>query len=77
MRLQAFEPNFRATDLEWASGVKFHSHLLRHKMISELAYDPAVPLAVAVRVANHKDPRTTMSYVDDREEAMASALEGR
>jgi integrase len=64
-------------DIEDVTGIKVHSHLFRHTLLTELAHDPTVPIAVTAKLANHKDPRTTMRYVADREQAMADALSGR
>jgi integrase len=64
-------------DIEDVTGIEVHSHLFRHTLLTELAHDPTVPIAVTARLANHKDPRTTMRYVADRESAMARALSGR
>jgi len=64
-------------DIEDSSGIPVWSHLFRHTLLTELARDPSVPLVVAARIANHRDPKTTMRYVADREGAMAAALAGR
>jgi integrase len=64
-------------DLEDSTGIPVWSHLFRHTLLTELAHDPTVPIAVTAKIANHADPRTTMRYVADREGALASALAGR
>lgn len=64
-------------DVEDVAGVRFHSHRLRHKIITELIRDPLVPPAAVSRFANHKDLKTTMEYVDALEDEMRSAVQGR
>jgi integrase len=64
-------------DIEDSTAIPVWSHLFRHTLLTELAHDPTVPIAVVSRLANHSDPRTTMRYVADREGALASALAGR
>lgn len=64
-------------EVQEAAGIRVHPHKLRHAFITELAGDPSVPLAVASRLANHKDPRVTLSYVDHDEGLMRAALVGR
>jgi integrase/recombinase XerC len=64
-------------ELEESTGIPVWSHLFRHTLLTELAHDPTVPIAVTSKLANHKDPRTTMRYVADREGAMTEAMTGR
>jgi integrase len=64
-------------DIEDSTGIPVWSHLFRHTLLTELAHDPAVPIAVVSKIANHKDSSTTMRYVADREGAMSAALGGR
>lgn len=64
-------------DVEDAAGIPVWPHKLRHAFITDLAHDASVPLAVASRLANHKDPRVTLSYMDQDDDQLRMALVGR
>jgi len=61
-------------DVERDVGIRVWPHRLRRQFITEMANDPQVSIFTVARAVNHKDPRVTLSYRDEDDEALRAAF---